>query len=69
MVPALCEILADDELSHAYANFRIDAGDEEGAHEGPPFWDGDLNKWLEANERANVDSTEAQNENKQTVLY
>jgi DUF1680 family protein len=42
------KILADDELSHAFANFRIAAGDERGEHKGPPFFDGDLYKWLEA---------------------
>lgn len=48
MVPAMWEILDDDSLSHAFANFRIAAGQETGSHQGPPFWDGDLYKWLEA---------------------
>lgn len=48
MVPGMWEILADDSLSHAYANFRIAAGREAGGHKGPPFFDGDLYKWLEA---------------------
>jgi len=48
MVPAMWDILNDDELSHAIANFRIAAGREPGSHEGPSFWDGDVYKWLEA---------------------
>jgi uncharacterized protein len=48
MVPTMWQILDDDELSHAFANFRIAAGEESGDHKGPPFFDGDLYKWLEA---------------------
>jgi DUF1680 family protein len=35
-------------MRDTYANFRIAAGEEEGAHRGPPFADGDFYKWLEA---------------------
>jgi uncharacterized protein len=48
MVPTMWQILNDDDLSHAFANFRIAAGEESGSHRGPPFFDGDLYKWLEA---------------------
>ncbi len=48
MVPHMWEVLADKELSHCWENFLIAAGEAEGEHEGPPFWDGDLYKWLEA---------------------
>ena len=48
MIPAMWDILANDSLSHAFANFRIAAGLEEGEHVGPPFFDGDLYKWLES---------------------
>ncbi|HWR11724.1 MAG TPA: glycoside hydrolase family 127 protein [Rectinemataceae bacterium] len=48
MIPAMWSILVNDSLSHAFANFRIAAGMEEGEHSGPPFFDGDLYKWLES---------------------
>lgn len=48
MIPAMWKILQNDTLSHAFANFRIAAGLEEGEHSGPPFFDGDLYKWLES---------------------
>lgn len=38
----------DAGLSHGYRNFEVAAGTVEGAHQGPPFHDGDLYKWLEA---------------------
>jgi DUF1680 family protein len=48
MIPAMWDILSNDGLSHAFANFRIATGLEEGEHSGPPFFDGDLYKWLES---------------------
>jgi hypothetical protein len=42
------KILDDPATSHAFANFRIAAGLEKGEHSGPPFFDGDFYKWLEA---------------------
>ncbi len=48
MIPNMWRIWKDPDISHAYANFRIAAGDEEGGHHGPPFADGDFYKWLEA---------------------
>lgn len=48
MVPHMWSILDDSDMSHAFANFRIAAGLEQGEHSGPPFFDGDLYKWLEA---------------------
>ncbi len=40
-------IFDDPELSHAYRNFEIAAGHREGEHKDPPFFDGDMYKWLE----------------------
>jgi DUF1680 family protein len=48
MVPNMWRLLADPRISHAYANFLIAAGRKKGKHRGPPFFDGDLYKWLEA---------------------
>ncbi len=48
MVPNMWGLLADDKLCHAFANFRIAAGLEEGRHRGPRWHDGDLYKWIEA---------------------
>ncbi len=45
-VPTMGRLL--DGPGHAVENFRIAAGESEGVHEGPPFMDGDLYKWLEA---------------------
>lgn len=47
-VPSMAQLLFDPEVGHAYQNFRIASGDEEGDHAGPPFMDGDFYKWLEA---------------------
>ncbi|MBK8025160.1 MAG: glycoside hydrolase family 127 protein [Chloroflexi bacterium] len=48
MIPNMWQLMRDPNISHAYTNFRIAAGLEEGEHKGPPFNDGDLYKWLEA---------------------
>jgi DUF1680 family protein len=48
MVPNMWELLSDEDLCHAFANFKIAAGTEEGRHRGPRWHDGDLYKWLEA---------------------
>lgn len=48
MIPHMWEILSDKELSHCWENFLIAAGEAEGEHADPPFWDGDLFKWLQA---------------------
>ena len=48
MVPNMWHLLRDDDLSHAYANFRIAAGLQAGRHRGPRWHDGDFYKWLEA---------------------
>ena len=48
MVPNMWRLLKDDSISHAYANFRIAAGLQEGEHQGPKWHDGDFYKWLEA---------------------
>jgi len=48
MVPHLWEIFSSDTESHAWANYRIAAGLQEGKFSGPPFNDGDFLKWLEA---------------------
>lgn len=46
--PAIGAQLFDPAVGHAIENFRIAAGDADGTHQGPPFMDGDLYKWLEA---------------------
>ena len=48
MIPNMWRLLQDDDISHAYANFKIAAGLQEGEHQGPKWHDGDLYKWLEA---------------------
>ena len=48
MVPHMMGNYMDDEISHAFKNFEIAAGLDEGKHEGPPFHDGDFYKMLEA---------------------
>ena len=48
MVPNLWRLLEDSSISHAYANFLIAAGEQQGHHKGPKWHDGDFYKWLEA---------------------
>ena len=48
MIPDMWRSLKDPNISHAYTNFLVAAGLEEGEHKGPPFSDGDFYKWLEA---------------------
>ncbi|MCS7120126.1 MAG: glycoside hydrolase family 127 protein [Nitrososphaerota archaeon] len=48
MIPNMWRLLNDPQISHAYANFLIAAGIEEGNHRGPPWHDGDFYKWFEA---------------------
>lgn len=47
-VPSMGDLMFDPDVSHAYQNFLVAAGELEGTHHGPPFMDGDLYKWLEA---------------------
>ncbi|MFI5696363.1 glycoside hydrolase family 127 protein [Kribbella sp. NPDC051586] len=47
-IPSMGAIMLDPATSHADENFRVAAGDAPGEHQGPPFMDGDLYKWLEA---------------------
>ncbi|WP_066288278.1 glycoside hydrolase family 127 protein [Arthrobacter sp. B6] len=47
-VPGMWRSLSDPAVSPGWQNFLIAAGNAEGQHEGPPFLDGDLYKWLEA---------------------
>lgn len=47
-VPAMWTSLSDPAVSPGLKNFRVAAGLEPGIHEGPPFMDGDVYKWLEA---------------------
>lgn len=56
MIPHMWAILDDRALSHCWENFRIAAGQAEGEHVDPPFWDGDLFKWLQAAIRVYGDS-------------
>lgn len=47
MIPNMWRLLADPSISHAYTNFRIAAGYEQGNHRGPQWNDGDFYKWME----------------------
>ena len=47
MIPNMWRLLRDPDISHAYTNFLIAAGHEQGSHHGPKWHDGDLYKWLE----------------------
>jgi len=47
MLLNMWRIFDDPELSHAYRNFEIAAGYKQGEHKDPPFFDGDMYKWLE----------------------
>lgn len=48
MVPHMMGNYLDPKVSHAFRNFEIAAGMEEGEHVGPAFHDGDFYKMLEA---------------------
>lgn len=48
MIPNMWRLLEDPNISHAFTNFRIAAGLEEGQFKGTWWHDGDLYKWLEA---------------------
>ncbi len=48
MVPSMWEILKSPDISHAFRNFEIAAGEGTGCHTGPPFHDGDFYKWFES---------------------
>ncbi|WP_241462379.1 aceric acid hydrolase [Sphingobacterium deserti] len=48
MVPNLWDMYTRADISHAYRNFEIAAGLEQGEHKGPSFHDGDFYKTLEA---------------------
>jgi DUF1680 family protein len=48
MVPHMMGNYMDPDVSHAFRNFEIAAGLEEGEHKGPSFHDGDFYKMLEA---------------------
>ncbi|MEP1445293.1 MAG: beta-L-arabinofuranosidase domain-containing protein [Paraglaciecola sp.] len=56
MIPHMWGILNDKDISHCWENFRIASGDANGEHSDPPFWDGDLFKWLEGAIRAYANS-------------
>jgi hypothetical protein len=47
-IPNMWRLLADPNISHAYDNFLVAAGEKEGRHHGPKWHDGDFYKWLEA---------------------
>lgn len=38
----------DPDISHGFRNFEVASGFVPGVHQGPPFHDGDMYKWLEA---------------------
>jgi len=48
MIPHMWSILSDPKASHAWDNYLIAAGLEQGRFSGPPFNDGDFLKWFEA---------------------
>jgi DUF1680 family protein len=48
MVPNMWRVLSDPNIGHAWQNFRIAAGLEQGPFKGTWWHDGDLYKWLEA---------------------
>lgn len=47
-VPHLQKMFEAKDISHVLENFRICAGDSEGAFDGTVFGDGDFYKWMEA---------------------
>jgi DUF1680 family protein len=48
VLPNMWRLLEDPNISHAYENFLIAAGEKQGRHHGPKWHDGDFYKWLEA---------------------
>jgi hypothetical protein len=51
MIPYMWELFQSESDSHAWANFLLAAGlddGRDGKHHGPPFNDGDFMKWFEA---------------------
>ncbi|MBM1105627.1 glycoside hydrolase family 127 protein [Aurantibacter crassamenti] len=46
-LPYMWNLYQNDSITHAYANFKIAAGQMEGKHKGPSFHDGDFYKILE----------------------
>lgn len=47
MILKMWDTLSNPDVAHAFRNFEIAAGEEEGTHLGPPFHDGDFYKWFE----------------------
>lgn len=47
-IPTMWESLNDPAVSAGIRNFQIAAGLVEGEHDGPPYMDGDVYKWMEA---------------------
>jgi len=48
VIPNMWGLLEDPNISHAYENFLVAAGQKQGRHRGPNWHDGDFCKWLEA---------------------
>jgi DUF1680 family protein len=48
VIPNMGRLLTDPNISHAYENFLVAAGEKQGRHRGPKWNDGDFYKWLEA---------------------
>jgi len=48
MIPNMWDVLSDPERAHAWQNFRIAAGLENGEFRGNWWMDGDFYKWIEA---------------------
>lgn len=47
-IPSMGEIMFSSTVAHAYENFLVAGGTAVGHHDGAPFMDGDMFKWLEA---------------------
>lgn len=47
MIQSMWHTMKNTDLSHAFRNFEIAAGNTDGTHCGPPFHDGDFYKFLE----------------------
>lgn len=47
-IPSIWRSLSNAEISPGWHNFLIASGQCDGSHDGPPFLDGDIYKWVEA---------------------
>jgi DUF1680 family protein len=54
-IPSMGDLMFDPHVAHAYDNFLVASGAEDGVFVGPGFMDGDFYKWLESAVVANAD--------------